>query len=436
VHHYLLNEREASAARQTYSSARVMERVLEHAGTDVGDALSSLSVAQGTVALLYQHGKWYSASVSVGESTGTSRPASLPSALVQMVTKGTAARQRVVVDGQLSVAVGVPLAGVGADFFEIQSLTELASTLDLLAVVLLICAVATTLGGAVIGRWASGRLMRPLRRITDVAAAISSGALDQRLPPTNDPDLAVLAITFNNMVQALEERIKRDARFASDVSHELRSPLTTVQATLELLEASEANLGVDGRKALGLLGAEIRRFSAMVQDLLEISRFDAGAANLDLDDLALDDLVVNTVAAYKGTTVPVVVTRAAAGVWLYGDRRRLQRVLVNLLDNAQAYAGGAIRVTVDRHGDEAEVTVEDAGPGVPSGERAAIFERFYRGAASGRREAGSGTGLGLALVAEHVKAHEGRVEVLGRAGGGARFVVYLPVTSRMTSDDA
>lgn len=435
AHHYLLDDRVASATRQTLSNARVMERVLGDAGTNVGDALSSLSEAQGTVAYLYEGGTWYSAAVSVGESSATSRPASLPLALVKLVAAGTAARQRVVVRGQPAVAVGVPLDHVKGDYFEIQSLSELVTTLDLLAIVLLSCSVATTLGGLVIGRWASRRVMRPLSDIADVAAAISGGALGQRLPPTDDPDLAVLTTTFNDMVQALEDRIKRDARFASDVSHELRSPLTTVQATLELLEASEANLGPDGRKALSLLGGEIRRFSAMVQDLLEMSRFDAGVANLYVEELALDDLVVNTVAAYTGGTVPVIVSRAAVGVWLSADRRLLQRVLVNLLDNARSYAGGAVAVGVDRRGPDAEVTVEDAGPGVPAAERSAIFERFYRGAEAGRRAAGSGTGLGLALVAEHVKAHNGCVEVVDRPGGGARFVIRLPIATGTVPGD-
>ena len=427
VHHYLLDQREATAVHETYSHARVLKRDLTYAGANLGEALSSLTDEQGTVALLYHQGEWYSASVSVGESTRTSRPASLPAALVKMVAHGAPAQQRIVAQGEPAVVVGVPLASVHADYFEIHSLGELARTLDVLAVVLLSCSVATTIGGLLVGRWASGRLLRPLRDIADVAAAISGGALGQRLPPADDPDLAVLAASFNEMVEALEERIKRDARFASDVSHELRSPLTTVQATVELLEASEAGLPPDGRRALELLSAEIRRFSTMVQDLLEISRFDAGAANLDLEELALDDLVVNTVAAYTRDEVPVVVTREANGTWVLGDRRRLQRVLVNLLDNARAHAGGAVRVVVDRCGDEAEVAVDDVGPGVQPAERNAIFERFYRGAAAGRRAGTSGTGLGLALVAEHVKAHHGRVDVTDRPGGGARFVVRLPL---------
>ena len=436
VHHYLLDERESTAVHETYAHARVLKRDLAYAGANLGEALSSLIDAQGTVTLAYRQGEWYSASVSLGESSGTSRPASLPASLVKMVSHGVPARQRVIAQGQPAVVVGVPLESVHADYFEIQPLGDLDRTLSLLAAVLLGCSVATTAGGLLVGRWASGRLVRPLHGIADVAAAISAGALDQRLPPTDDPDLSVLAASFNEMVAALEERIKRDARFASDVSHELRSPLTTVQATVELLEASRASLPPDSRRALDLLSAGIHRFSDMVQDLLEISRFDAGAANLDLEELALDDLVVNTVAAYSQDAVPVTVTPRANGTWLLADRRRLQRVLVNLLDNARAHAGGAVGVRVDRHGDEAEVAVEDVGPGVQPAERGAIFERFYRGAAAGRRSGTSGTGLGLALVVEHVKAHHGRVDVTDRPGGGARFIVRLPVTSVVTPDGA
>ena len=271
VHHYLLDERESTAIHEAYSHARVLKRDLTYAGANLGEALSSLIDAQGTVTLAYRQGEWYSASVSLGESSGASRPASLPASLVKMVSDGVPARQRVIAQGQPAVVVGVPLESVHADYFEIQSLGELDRTLNLLAVVLFGCSLATTAGGLLVGRWASGRLVRPLHSIADVAAAISGGALDQRLPPSDDPDLSVLAASFNEMVGALEERIKRDARFASDVSHELRSPLTTVQATVELLEASRAELSPDGRRALDLLSAEIRRFSDMVLDLLEIS---------------------------------------------------------------------------------------------------------------------------------------------------------------------
>ena len=392
-------------------------------------------MAQGTSAFLYRDGTWYSASASVG-AAGASRPAALPSALVTAVERGSPARQREVTGGQPAVAVGVPLPLAGAGYFEVHSLSELSATLEVLASVVFGCAAATTVAGLVVGRWASGRLVRPLGAITEVASAISGGALDRRLPEGADPDLAVLSSSFNEMVGALEGRIKRDARFASDVSHELRSPLTTIQATVEVLARSAAPLSADGQRAVSMLQAEVERFSTMVQDLLEMARFDAGAGALDLEELALDDLVAHTVAAYPGGPVPLFVSPEGTGTWVMGDRRRLQRALVNLLDNAKAYAGGAVGVYVERGGSYAEVTIDDAGPGVQPGERGAIFERFYRGAAAGRRAGSFGTGLGLALVDEHVKAHGGWVDVAERPGGGARFIIRLPLTPSGGTDAA
>jgi two-component system sensor histidine kinase MtrB len=427
VDHYLLGQQEQSAAHLTFSDARVVRRDLARGGPDLGVVLASLSVPQATSAYLYQDGRWYSGAFTFGYGTQGSRPLGVPRALVIMVNGGVPARQRVVVQGEPAVTVGVPLAAVAADFFEVHSLSELSSTLDVLAWVLAGCAAATTLGGVLLGRWASGRLVRPLGDVANVAAAIAGGALERRLPPGGGPELSRLSASFNDMVGALEERIKRDARFASDVSHELRSPLTTIQAGIELLQADKESLPADAQQALELLSAEVSRFSVMVQDLLEMSRYDAGAAPLDIEELALDELVESAVSAYAGCSVPVIVELPAKELWLLADRRRLQRVLVNLLDNAAAHGGGAVAVRVARQGDEALVAVEDAGPGVAPAERAAIFERFYRGAAAGRRGEDNGTGLGLALVAEHVKAQGGLVEVTDRPGGGARFVVRLPL---------
>ena len=426
VDHYLLDQQQESAAHETFADARLMLRDLAQGGPDLGHVLSSLTEAQGSAAYLYRDGVWYSASFSFGYGSGGTRPAGVTQAMLAMVGKGAPAHQRRTVMEQPVVTVGVPLPSVGADFFEVRSLGELSSALDVLGWVLAGCAIATTVGGAVLGRWASGRLVRPLADVAEVAAAISGGALERRLSQSGGPELASLAASFNEMVVALGERIKRDARFASDVSHELRSPLTTIQAGIDLLQSSSAELPPDPRHALDLLASEVNRFSAMVQDLLEISRFDSGAG-LDLQELALDELVDGTVSAYTKGAVPVFLAPGAHDLWVMADRRRLQRVVVNLLDNAQAYAGGAVDVLVERRGDDALVVVEDAGPGVNGSERSAIFERFYRGSASGKRGASTGAGLGLALVSEHVRAHGGTVEVADRPAGGARFIVRLPL---------
>jgi signal transduction histidine kinase len=163
-----------------------------------------------------------------------------------------------------------------------------------------------------------------------------------------------------------------------------------------------------------------------VQDLLEISRFDAGVARLAVEDVRVDELVGHAVP--KERTELLDVDRDAAGLVIRADKRRLERVVTNLLTNAEVHGGGAVRVGVRRVDGTVHLEVDDAGAGVPADDRERVFERFARGAAAGRRSGsgGDGVGLGLALVSEHVRLHHGRVWVEDRPGGGARFVVELP----------
>jgi two-component system, OmpR family, sensor histidine kinase MtrB len=247
------------------------------------------------------------------------------------------------------------------------------------------------------------------------------------------------------MVDQVQVRIEREARFNSDVSHELRSPLTTLSATLEVLEADRENLPTRAQRALQLLGDDLRRFQRMVGDLLEISRTDAGVSDMFIEEVDVTELVQRSVEAglrgqiHQGASPPPVV--AAPGVdalHVEVDKRRFERVMANLLDNAANYGGGATRITLDLDPDPPatiHIGVEDAGPGINELERERVFERFYRGSASGRRGAGTGTGLGLALVAEHVRLMAGHAWNEPSPSGGARFVVTLPVTDSEDGSD-
>ena len=270
--------------------------------------------------------------------------------------------------------------------------------------------------------------------------AIAGGQLDTRLPAaTADPDLAGLTGSFNLMVDQLQERIEREARFTSDVSHELRSPLTTLAASLEVLEARADELPATAQRALVLLGADLRRFQRMVGDLLEISRSDTGSADVFLEEVTAGELVRRSVAAnarsLPGGVAPpeVAIDPVVSEAWLNVDKRRFERVMANLLENAALYGGGATVVRAEpgpvRPDGRAtiRVSVEDGGSGLAPTERSKVFERFYRGQASGQRGAGTGTGLGLALVAEHVRLNGGTVWADEADGGGARFTLELPV---------
>lgn len=415
----LLSQRVASVTRQTFVDARAVKVELGAPSAHVGDALSTVSPTSGARSFIYRRGLWFSNTASV---SGTA----IPTALARVVMHGDAAEQRVQLNGASAIVVGVPLPSIGIDYFEEHPLTELQGTLRVLATVLTTVALATAVGGALLGWWASRRLIRPLTDIALVATDIAGGTLGRRLP--DDPDLQPFVASFNGMVEALQRRIDRDARFASDVTHELRSPLTTIGASVELLGRYRATLPDGGNAALDTLHHEVDRFSTMVQDLLEISRMEAADADAHFTVFPFDELVQLTVRAYD-PAIPVQVSAQATGRTVHGDKRRLERVLENLLGNAKTHASGAVLVAVDAIGQGLSVSVEDAGPGIPADERGRVFERFYRGRASGRRGTTAGTGLGLALVAEHVRTHGGTVHIEDRPEGGTRVVVVLPAAN-------
>jgi signal transduction histidine kinase len=421
----LLNQRENAVLSRVYVNANVVKnglqgRDLEHIQDQL---LPSLQLPSGSRPIVRFEDRWFSLTAQVSEN-------SIPTALRDTVSQGRPARMTFAGQGKTQLAIGLPLPAVNAEYFEIVELDDLQSTLESLGFSLLGASMLTTLAGAGIGYWASRRALRPLADVSHAAEAIAGGRLDTRLEATDDPDLGVLATSFNDMATALQDRIERDARFASDVSHELRSPLMTLSAAVDILETRREELPERAQAALDLLSAEVGRFSQLVEDLLEISRYDAGAVRLELDEIRLAEFIMQAVrASGNGANVPVELDSELAGVVVQADKRRLARVVTNLLDNARKYADGATGVSMRRVDEGVQIAVEDDGPGIPDDERDVIFERFARGGGAGRRGSGDGVGLGLALVAEHVRLHGGRVwvEDRGEDVAGARFVVELPV---------
>ncbi len=351
-----------------------------------------------------------------------------------MIDDGVPTRKIADIDGQASLVVGIPLVRINGAYFEAFSLDQDNRTLSNVALSLLLSATITTGLGVVAGVLAARRAVRPVADASEAAKAIAGGHLDTRLTPTDDPDLGVLATSFNDMASALQQRVERDARFASDVSHELRSPLMTLSASVEVMQARRDDMPERAQAALDLLVSDVARFRSLVEDLLEISRFDAGAIRLHLEDLQASQFVLNAVAVSSAPDTPVICTERAERAIISGDRRRLARVIANLIDNALAYGAGGPEIQLeDANAAEEPLThlkiaVEDHGPGVPVEERALIFERFARGSGAGRRSGSEGAGLGLALVDEHIRMHGGRVWVEDRSDGaeGARFVIELP----------
>jgi signal transduction histidine kinase len=223
------------------------------------------------------------------------------------------------------------------------------------------------------------------------------------------------------MVDEVSARSEADRRFAADVSHELRSPLQTLSAATSVLDRRREEL--DGRTgaAVELIRAEVSRFEHLVTDLLELAKTDLPAERRPTDVVAL----TRSAAAARGLDPGVVAVSGTTDL-VELDPRRFEQLLVNLLDNAVKHGGGAVRVGLDVRSDGLVLEVDDEGPGVPADERGLVFDRFARGRAASARGGSEGTGLGLALVAQHVQAHRGTVDIADRPGGGARFRVTLP----------
>jgi two-component system, OmpR family, sensor histidine kinase MtrB len=410
---YLLSKRETLATQQAVANAHTVARFLQDRTADPAPILATLSSVSGSRPVLRLGDRWFAASIDVGRDT-------IPVDM-RTLTDPRTERQRVMIAGEPVVVVAVPIGPDVGTYYEAFPLTELRSTLRTLATILAVVAAITTLLGALLGRFASRRVLRPIETMSAAAVSIAAGNRDTRLT-VGDPDLAPFSHSFNDMVDALQERIDREARFASDVSHELRTPLTAIRAAIDVLDR---RVDDNARSALDILRRQTHRFERLVLDLLEISRFNAGSTTLVTESADPAAFVRGVLRRTGRAAVPVVVDSSAPPIARF-DPRRIDQVLTNLLDNADHYANGATRVRVAGTPDALEIAVDDAGPGIAPEERELVFERFHRGDAS-RSTAAPGTGLGLAIAAEHCRLHGGRLTISESADGGARFLVELPL---------
>lgn len=407
---FLIDQRQQTAEAQAYANAKtVRDQLLANQRFDTLD----LRTEGGGFALLFQDGN--------PSAPDASYPIdAFPLELRTSVTQGGSGRQRFEYKGKPYVAVGVSMPAANAEYFEAFPMEGTENSLKAITTALLLGAGATILFAGFAGWLTSRRLLRPLSRVATAAGAIASGGLDARMPPETDPDLDRLASSFNEMADAVQTRLEREARFASDVSHELRSPITALTAAVEVLDGRRTDLPSRTQQALDVVVSQVRRFDSMVMDLLELSRIDAGSTELHREEVDPRELIPRIAQRYGFGDVEIEIGKKVPAL-VRLDKLRFERILANLLENANSHGGGPIRVFMDmRDRTSVVLGVEDAGPGVARGERSRIFERFARGSAARHR---AGTGLGLALVAEHAQAHGGEAWVEDRAGGGARFMV-------------
>ncbi len=281
------------------------------------------------------------------------------------------------------------------------------------------------------------QVVTPVRLARRIAERLAAGRLEERMQVRGEDDIARLGVSFNQMASSLQRQIRQleelsrvQRRFVADVSHELRTPLTTVRMAADLLHDARADFDPVTARSAELLQGELDRFEGLLTDLLEISRFDAGAAVLALDDVDLR-LVARSVAdstaplaAQRGTRVTVAVPDVPC--YAEADVRRVDRIVRNLMVNAINYGEGRdVEVTVATGKDAVALTVRDHGVGLKRGEEMLVFNRFWRADPARARTRG-GTGLGLSIAVEDTTLHGGRLDACGAPGKGSMFRLTLP----------
>lgn len=343
-----------------------------------------------------------------------------------------------------SVVVGssVEIQNAGAyDLYFIFPMEQEVDTMALIGRAFVVAGVILTLLVGAVAWVVTRQVVLPVRRASEVAQRLSAGRLNERMSAKGEDDLALLATSFNGMADSLQSQIRQleglsavQQRFVSDVSHELRTPLTTIRMAVDVIHSSRDGFADPSvARSAELLAGELDRFEALLADLLEISRFDAGAAALDVEPVDLRGTVASVVAAARpiadrrGSTILVHAPDVPAEAEV--DERRVQRILRNLVVNAVEHGEGKpVEIHVGVSEDAVAVVVEDHGVGLRPGEAANVFTRFWRADWARARTTG-GTGLGLSISLEDARLHNGWLQAWGEPGHGSRFRLTLPRTS-------
>jgi two-component system sensor histidine kinase MtrB len=363
----------------------------------------------------------------VGTISSNLNIASVPSDFKQAAQTHTV-QERTSVDGVPYILTGATLEPAGVQMYTYTDLTSEQHELDNLVLMGSISALLALIGATVVAFFASRNILLPIRRLGMAARRLGRGELDVRLEVTGTDELADVSRTFNETARALalsmEELRAMDAasrRFVADVSHELRTPLTAMTAVTEVLEDVE-DADPTTVSAAHLIANETKRLARLVEDLMEISRMDAGTAGMRVEDVNLPELIEATIEARGwGEKVRVHAPRLLP---VRVDARRIDVVLANLCGNALKHGGEPVDLTVHSQPDAVLIEVADRGPGIPPDALPHIFERFYKAdKARGRSE---GSGLGLAIAWENARLHEGELSARNRPEGGAVFTFRLP----------
>ena len=394
--------------------------VLPEEGPD--GLLDALQRRGGFDTVLLEDGRASPSSLSLGADQ-------VPADLRELVASGQLAYERTTIADTSYLVTGGRVPGSEAEAYFFFSEEDLWSDLTELGTILLgglgVVVALAALAGALLAR----RTLAPVARASAAARSLAEGLLDTRLPVEREDEFGAWAASFNEMADALETKITelseaqaRERRFTADVAHELRTPLTAVVNEASLLAEHIGRMPPEAQRPAELLVADVARLRDLVEDLMEISRLDAGTQPLRPERVDLGSLVASAV---RGRGWGDRVRLDADEVVLTSDPRRLERIVANLVGNALEHGGREVAVRVGRDGVGAFVEVSDRGAGIAREDLPHLFDRFYK---ADRSRSGQGTGLGLAIALENARLLGGDIAVTSEPGAGTRFTFRLPVT--------
>ncbi|MGH3497108.1 MAG: MtrAB system histidine kinase MtrB [Nocardioidaceae bacterium] len=339
----------------------------------------------------------------------------------------------VVVGGRLQLAT----AGQRYALFYLFPMTDQERTLSLVQQGLLSAGFVLTILVAGVAWLVTRQVVTPVRLARRIAERLAAGRLEERMHVRGVDDIARLGVSFNQMAASLQKQIRQleelsrlQRRFVSDVSHELRTPLTTVRMATEVLHDARANFDPATARSAELLSTELDRFESLLNDLLEISRFDAGAARLEAEPTDLVEVARRVADLYQSLAerhgMVITVVAGPTPCIVEADVRRIERIVRNLVANAISYSRSpTLQIRIAGSESAAALAVRDVGIGLRPGESTLVFNRFWR-ADPARTRTGGGTGLGLAIAAEDAALHGGWLQAWGEPGHGAQFRLTLP----------
>jgi two-component system sensor histidine kinase MtrB len=346
--------------------------------------------------------------------------------------------QRITANGKRWLLIGTPITITapdgkrtpsGIEVYSVRDLTSVEQQIDGLTRSAVSTAALTLPLAVLLALLAAGSVLRPVRKLRDTARRLAAGDLDARSPPQGADELTDLTVTINQMAESVQtsmtamQRMQADARrFAADVSHELRTPLSTLTAVVEVLASAADEMEADARESAQLAITEIQRLVRLVEDLMEVSRFDADTAQLRAEEVDLADLVRDCLRARGWVEQVELVAPREARLRL--DRRRLDVIVANLVGNALRHGEPPVRVHISATREQVWIEVTDHGPGLSEHVLPHVFDRFYKSDPARTRSPGSG--LGLAIALENARLHGGDLTAGNADGRGARFVLRLP----------